>query len=174
MDTTHLLSVSVTPVVLVSACGLVTLALYSRFGVILARIRAFHQQKIELLENLHQHEVNEQQMLLNMLNSQIVGVTIKARAIQKGLYCMLAAIAAFLLCSLFAGATVLHEWIGMVALAMGILGISLFLVGLGWAIRELTLSLTPLEEEADYLKILTAHHLAKSQGEKKLKVAESA
>ena len=165
---------SVTPAVLISACGLVTLALYSRLGVILARIRAFHQQKIELLEDLHEHEVIEQQMLLDMLNSQIVGVTVKARAIQKGLYCLLAAIAAFLFCSLFSAATVLHEWLGMVALGMGILGLSLFLVGLAWAMRELTLSLTPMEEETAYLEVLTAHHLAKSQGGKKLKVAESA
>jgi len=150
------------------------LALYNRLGAILARIRAFHQQKIELLNNLHEHEIGEQQMLLNMLDSQIVGVTVKARVIQKSLYCLLAAIAAFLLCSLFAGATVLHEWVGMVALGMGVLGLSLFLVGLGWAMRELTLSLTPLEEESSYLQVLTAHHLAKLQSGKRLKVAESA
>ena len=110
-----MLSVSVTPVVLISACGLVTLALYNRLGTILARIRAFHQQKIVLLKNLHEHEVVEQQMLLDMLDSQIVGITVKARVIQKGLYCLLAAIAAFLLCSLFAGATELHEWVGLVS-----------------------------------------------------------
>ena len=119
-------------------------------------------------------EAIEQQMLLGMLDSQIVGITVKARAIQKGLLCLLAAIAAFLLCSLFAGATVLHEWVGMVALGMGFLGLSLFLVGLGWAMRELTLSLSPLEEETAYLNVLTSHHLAKSQGGKRLKVAESA
>jgi hypothetical protein len=126
------------------------------------------------LENLHEQEVVEQQLLLTMLDSQIVGVTVKARAIQKGLSCLLAAIAAFLLCSLFSGATVLHEWVGMVALGMGFLGLSLFLVGLGWAMGELTLSLTPLEEETAYLEVLTAHRLAKSQGGKRLKVAERA
>lgn len=169
-----MLSVSVTPVVLVSACALVTLALYNRLGAILARIRAFHQQKIELLENLHEHEVDEQQMLLGMLDLQIVEVTVKARVIQKSLFCLLAAIAAFLLCCLCAGATVLHESVGMVALGMGCLGLSLFLVGLGWAMRELTLSLTPLEEESAYLQVLTAHHLAKLPCGKRLKVAESA
>jgi len=166
--------VSVTPVVFISACGLVTLALYNARGAILAQIRAFHQQKIELLKNLHKHAVVEQEPLLDMLDSQIVEVTVKARMIQKGLYCLLAAIAAFLLCSLFAGATVLHEWVGMVALGMGFLGLSLFLIGLGWAMRELTLSLIPLEEESAYLEVLTAHHLAKSQDGKMLKVAKSA
>jgi hypothetical protein len=174
MDTSHLLSVSIAPVMLISACGLVTLALYNRLGTILARIRAFHQQKIELLKNLHEHEVVEQQMLLDILDSQIVGITVKARVIQKGLYCLLAAIAAFLLCSLFAGATELHEWVGLIAVAMFFLGLSLFLVGLGWAMWELKLSLTPLDEESTYLKTLAALYRAKSQGGNRLKVAESA
>ena len=174
MEISHLFSVSVTPVMLISACGLVTLALYNRLGTILARIRAFHQQKIELLKALHEYEVVEQQMLLDMLDSQIMGITVKARVIQKGLYCLLAAIAAFLLCSLFAGVTELHEWVGLVALAMFFLGLSLFLVGLGWAMWELKLSLSPLEEESTYLKTLAALYRAKSHGGNRLKVAESA
>ena len=174
MDTSHLLSASVTLVVLISACGLVTLALYSRLAAILARIRAFHQQKIELLKNLHEHEVVEQQMLMDLLDSQIVGVTVKARMTQKSLYFLLAAIAAFLRCSLFAGITELHEWVGMISLGMGFLGLSLFLIGLGWAMWELKLSLSPLEEESTYLKTLAALYRAKSHGGNRLKVAESA
>jgi len=175
MDASHLLSASITPVVLISACGLVTLALYNRLGAILARIRAFHQQKIELLKNFHEHEAVEQQMLLDMLDSQIVGVTGKARVIQKGLYCLLAAMATFLFCSLFAGATELHPWVGLVALVLFFVGVSLFLVGLGCAMWELKVSLSPLEEESSYLKTLAALHLAKAHGGgNRLKVAESA
>ena len=46
----------------------------------------------------------------------------------------------------------LHEWVGKVALGMGFLGLSLFFVGLGWAMWELSLSLTPVEEEGKYYK----------------------
>jgi hypothetical protein len=174
LDASHLLSVSVNPVVLISACGLVTLALYNRLGSILARIRAFHQQKLDLLNNLHKHESVEQVMLLDMLDSQIECVTEKASMIQKGLYCLLMSITAFLICSLLVGAIVLHEWIGIAALGMGFLGESLFLVGVGWAMREMRLSLTPLEEENVFLKAYTAHQLTKSQGRKRLEIAESA
>jgi len=63
-----------------------------------------------------------------------------------------------------------------VALAMHFLGLSLFLAGIGWAIRELTLSTTPLDEENAYLQTITADHLAKLlvTKEKKYKIAESA
>jgi hypothetical protein len=174
MDTTHLLSASVTPVVLISACGLVTLALYNRLAAFLARIRAFHQQKIGLLDDLQERDLDEQQMLLDMLDLQIKAVIVKAKVIQKSLFCMLAAISAFLLCSVFAGATVLNVWFGIGVLGTGLLGITLFLSGVGLAMRELSLSLVPLEEENSYLEVVKSHRLAKSKSGTNLKIAKSA
>lgn len=170
MDISQLLTASVTPVVLISACGLITLALYNRLGAILARLRAFHQQKLELLRQL---ESDESRTLLSMVDSQIEKVTLKARVVQKGLYCLLSAVMAFLLCSLFAAVAVLYKQFSMIALGMHFIGLSLFLSGIGWAIRELTLSITPLDEENAYLESVTANHMARLHG-KKLKIAESA
>lgn len=173
MINSHVLSSSFTPVVLISACGLITPSLYNRLGEILNRIRLVHHQKIELLKNLHEHELEEQQMLLDMLDLQIDQITDKAKMVRKGLVCLLAAIAAFLFCSVLAGAAEIHPWLSMAGFGMGLIGVSLFLIGLAWAMRELSLSLTPLEQESDHLRIVTAHYLAKSRG-RKLKVAESA
>ena len=170
MDISQLLTASVTPVVLISACGLITLALYNRLGAILARLRAFHQQKRELLKEL---ESDESRTLLSMVDSQIEKVTLKARVVQKGLYCLLSAVVAFLLCSLLAAVAVQYKQISMIALGMHFIGLLLFLSGIGWAIRELTLSLTPLDEENAYLESVTANHMAKLNV-KKLKLAESA
>lgn len=175
MDTTHSLSASVAPVVLISACGLVTLALYSRLSAILARIRAFQQQKLGLLDNLQERGFDEQLLLLDMLDSQISEVTVKARLIQKALFCMLAAISAVLCCSLFAGATVLlNAWFGIASLGACVLGIFFFLFGTGLAMRELSLSLTPLEEENAYLEVVKVHRLRKLNSDRSLKIAESA
>lgn len=174
MDAHHSLSASVTPVVLISACGLVTLALYNRLNAVVARIRSFHQQKIELLENLHTHEPSDSQLLLELIDSQIGKVTVKAKAIQKGLYCLLAAVLAFLLCSLFEAASVWHESLGVVALGIHVLGLCLFFVGVGWAMRELTLSLTPLEEESAYLETLTNRRLAKTLNVQEITTAKAA
>lgn len=168
LDTSHLLVVAATPVVLISACGLVTLALYNRLGAILARLRAIHQQKIGLLDD----PPSDQAILLDMLDSQIVAVTRKGRLIQNGLCCLLAAIAALLLCSVFAGASVVYEGVGIIALGTGVLGVFLFLAGLGWAMKELTLSLTPLEEETAYLDALATHRSAQARGGRQLKIAE--
>lgn len=113
-------------------------------------------------------------MLLEMLDTQIDVVTVKARMIQKGLMCLLAAIAAFLVCSLFAGAAALHEGIGLASIVMGAFGNILFLAGLGWAMRELMRSLSPLEEESNYLKVVSDHFSKTPPVEKRLTIAESA
>lgn len=168
MDTSHLLTVAVTPVVLISACGLVTLALYNRLGAILSHLRAFHQQKLGLLEDPHPDQTG----LLDMLDAQIVAVTRKGRLVQSGLRCLLAAVAALLVCSLLAGASVVWPGVGVVALGTGVLGVGLFLAGLGWAMRELTLSLSPLEEETAYLDALAAYRSTNARGGRRLKIAE--
>lgn len=92
--------------------------------------------------------------------------------IRNGLYCLLTAIIAFLLCSVFAGIAMLYEWVGLVALASGLVAVSLFITGLGWALREVTCSITPLEEETAYLQVLSSQYSAKLQERTKLKIAE--
>jgi hypothetical protein len=101
-------------------------------------------------------------------------VTVKAKAIQKGLYCLLSAVLAFLLCSLFAAGAAIHERVGILAIVMHVLGLSLFVVGIVWALGELTHSLTPLQEESGYLETLTTQRLANSQSRTKLRIARSA
>lgn len=172
MDVSRLLAASVSPVVLISACGLITLALYNRLGAILARLRTFHRQKMELLAAFDRCETDEAPALLDELDSQIVQVTAKARAVRRSLYCLLSAVTAFLLCSIFAAAAVVYDPFAAPALATYFVGLLLFLAGIGWAIRELSLSITPINEESVYLETLVAAHLAKpADGRRKKSVS---
>lgn len=161
MEASRLLAASVAPVVLISACGLITLALYNRLGSIHARLRTFHRQKIELLTACERREQDESYALLAELDSQIAQVTEKARAIRRGLYCLLSAVVAFLSCSVFAAAAVVYEPFNAPALAAYFVGLVLFIAGIGWAMRELKLSIAPLNEESIYLETLAADHLSK-------------
>jgi hypothetical protein len=174
MDASYadMLGLSVTPGILISACGVVSSALYNRLGVILARIRSYHQRKIELLVGPPRHDAVDPHALLGLLDAQVAAVTAKARMVQKGLYCLLAAIVAFLLCAVCAGVATVCDWVGPVALASGLVGVCLFVAGLGWAVREVTCALSPLEEETAYLQALTSQQSVKSQERTKLKIAE--
>lgn len=174
MNATHMLSSAVTPIALISACGLIILALYNRLSAIHARIRAFHQQKIELLTCPVRDDGESFQTLLDMIDSQIAKVTVKARAVQKGLFCQLGAVLAFLLCSSVVTVSTIFEQMAFVAMGLQAVGLSLFAVGIGWAIRELSLSLIPLEEESAYLKTLTLHHQDRKRSEHKIRGAKAA
>jgi hypothetical protein len=174
MNTFHadMLALSVTPGILVSACGVISTALYNRMGVILARIRSYHQKKIEILSSHDPHRVVYPESLLNMIDAQIVAVTAKAKMIQKGLYSLLSAIIAFLLCSIFAGIAIVYEWFGIVAIASGLVAVCLFIRGLRWAVREVTCAISPLEEEATYLQSLRSQYSSKPEEKIKLRIAE--
>ena len=176
MSTFHvdMLALAVTPGILISACGVVTTALYNRLGVILARIRGYHQRKIEVLVGHPQLDMLDLQSLLDMLDAQIAAVTAKAKMIQNGLCCLLGAIVALLLCTVFAGFAVVFEWFGPVALATGFLAVCLFIVGLGWGLREVLWAMSPLEEETAYLEVLRSQHVAKSQERAKPEILKRA
>ncbi len=174
MNSQHLLSASVAPVVLISACGLITLALYNRLGAILARIRAFHQQKIEVLEGRSPRNSKDQKLRLEMMDTQISKVTAKAKMIQKGLFCLLGSCLAFLLCSFFSGMSVLVQSFGIAALSSYVVGLTCFGSGLCWAVYELMHSLSPLEEESAYLETLTRQHELASLCDDELKFTNAA
>lgn len=151
MNAQQILSVSVTPVVLISACGLITLALYNRLGVILARIRALHQQKIDLLKSRQLLSGIDQRQLLELIDSQSAKVTDNAAMIQRGLACLLGACLAFLVCSCLTAASAVIQSLGFVALIAHFVGLTLFACGLGWALKEIRRSLTPLQDERNCL-----------------------
>ncbi len=169
----HLLA-SISPVALISACGLIMLALYNRLSAIHIRIRTFHQQKLELIGRSERDQSSESaQTLLNLIDSQIAKVTVKAKAVQQGLYYLLATVLAFLVCSILVTASAIIPSLMFTAIGMQILGLILFAAGIGWAIQELTLSLTPLEEESAYLEILTMHHQSRTGGSSEIRVAKA-
>jgi hypothetical protein len=109
-----------------------------------------------------------------MLDSQIAKVTRKAKTIQHGLYCLLSAALAFLACALFEATRGLHDSFVTAAVILHVLGLALFMAGILWAMRELTLSLSPLAEEDAYLETITTNRLAQLPGGRNLRIARSA
>ena len=68
------------------------------------------------------------------------------------------------------------EWFAVLALGMHVIGVLLFMGGIAWAVRELAVSLVPLESENAYLNFVSDRRRATSPTNErdKLRVAESA
>lgn len=159
MNVAQVVSASVMPVVLISACGLITLALYNRLATILARLRTCHQQQIDLLKQFDREASDGIKSQIELVNAQSAKVTKKAKFIQKGLFCLLLSIVSFLGCSILSAASVLNEHFVVAAVIAHVGGLVLFIVGIGWAIRELSMSISPLDEVSSYLDAEVSSHL---------------
>jgi hypothetical protein len=66
----------------------------------------------------------------------------------------------------------LRESFGTLAVVVHVLGLILFMAGILWEMRVLTLSLTPLEEEDAYLQTIAANRLARSSS-KSLRITKA-
>jgi hypothetical protein len=97
------ISVSVVPVVIISACGLLSLAFYGRLGAVVSRLRGFQREmltKQEKMQGAAHAEQVEEQRLMEMLRTQTQQVAKRARLIRTALLFFLVAVAMLIVCSL--------------------------------------------------------------------------
>lgn len=73
-----LLSVSVVPVVIISACGLLSLAFYGRLAALVARLRVFQRAMLREQENRASQGLQDQKQFLEVLRTQTLRVTERA------------------------------------------------------------------------------------------------
>jgi hypothetical protein len=146
-----MISASVVPVVIISACGLLALAFYGRLAAVVARLRGFQREMLEQQEKTRQGGMLEQRQLLEMLRTQTSGVTHRARLIRTALLFLLAAIVLLILCSLALGFSLFARIAGICAVVFFVLGLLSMLVAAITAMIELRGALHPVESEAQFV-----------------------
>jgi len=97
---TSIISVSVVPVVIISACGLLSLAFYGRLAALVARLRTFQREMLREQEKWAREGLAEQQLLIEVLRTQILRVTERARLIRLALLFFLSTVGLLIICSL--------------------------------------------------------------------------
>lgn len=165
-DWPRVLSASVVPVVIISACGLLCLAFYNRLASVVSRLRGFQRERLAEQERLSQprrvgeHEpewVRRRELVLDMLEEQTRRVARRARLIRLTLLCLLATIGCLTLCSLVTGISVLWPPAIYAAVGLFIVGLLLLLSGVVLAMLELKGALDPVELESEFVARLTEH-----------------
>ena len=145
------------PVVLISANGLICLALYNRLAAITARLRSFCREQFEMRMKLTEletcsHPPSQKVMShlverLKVLEEQRSAIFRRALQLRNGLILLLASIVGMLLSSLLLGIALefsLHPAIPLTAFVLGTLAM---ISGIGFAIRELIAALDPVSAE---------------------------
>ena len=150
----------VAPVVLISANGLICLALYNRLSNITSRARAFHKEWFDLFTELSGrdpqdqmvgdgHHMAERIKILDALGHRSI---MRAQLVRNSLYCLLASVFCLLGCSMGLGLALLISVAYWLALAAFYLGVVVMMAGIVFAAMELRASLDPLMWEHEMIE----------------------
>ncbi len=158
----NIIGLLISPVLMISACGLLCLTYYNRMAVMVARIRAFNSERLNLLEKRIAHQASRtpadhdnlaasQLARSGAVEYQVEALLFRARLIRRTLVCLVGCIICMLTSSLSLGMSLIFGWFAAAALSVFVGGIGFLLVGMFMALRELRLSLTPVALEQDFL-----------------------
>ena len=153
----QVLSSAVVPVIVISACGLLSLAFYNRLAAVVARLRALHRERLHEQDFLDGPTVRAETIrarhaqVLRMLEVQTTRVVGRARLLRATLLCLLSTIACLTACSLAAGLSVMLPRAVYAATALFITGMLLLLVAVSFAMREMMSALDPIEMESHFV-----------------------
>lgn len=164
---TDIITSSVVPIVIISACGLLCLAFYNRLGVVVTRLRSLQRERLSEYKELFHLEESEKasfirqeaEQFLHFLEGQTADVMKRARYLRNCLTCLISAIFSFVITSLFIGLSVLYPVFDFVVLVFFIMGLLLVLYGLLFALIELKLALNPIKTESEFVQRLLKSQL---------------
>lgn len=144
------------PVVMISAGGLLCLALYNRLAMIVTRARLFHKEAFDArtrLESLSAQAVEAQRLRerLAVLDGQVQRILWRARKVRDALLALLTMVLCMLACSLALGATMLDPRATYVAFGGFALGVLAMGVAMVLAMVELVHALDPVHAERETL-----------------------
>jgi hypothetical protein len=158
--TVEIIHTLVAPVVMISAQGLICLALYNRLAAVVGRLRVFSRENFNTQTRLDGLSPEQQEGALSRrlrarlatLNGQYSGVLRRARLLRKALILLQTAVLAMLICTMLLGLSLalpgVEGW-SLVPFFVGVLATSGAIV---LSIRELAVALDPVRAERAALR----------------------
>jgi hypothetical protein len=159
-DLSKIISAGTGPIIVISACGLLCLVFYNRLSGLVSRLRLFHRERLKEQEELGRERAGPQRdpaavtlhhEMLEALERQTTHLMHRAHLIRRSLSCLLLTIACLSICSLVLGLSVLWARLVVVAVVFFIVGMTLLVIGVIFAMRELRRALQPVELESRFV-----------------------
>lgn len=160
----RIVTACVAPVVVISACALMTLAFYNRLASIVSRLRGFQRERLNEQEQLHRIEgaeprdeyaLRRRRRVLQNLADQTRRTLRRAKLIRLTLLCLLGTIGLLIISSIFNGLSIVWPEADVGAAILFLCGLALLLFGIICAIAELLSVLEVVESEARVVTELT-------------------
>ncbi|SRR5581483_9088473 len=160
IEWTKVISAAMLPVVLISACSLMSLAFYNRLAAIVARLRAFQRECLNEIDALKKnpddpHIASRARALIKMQTAQTDGVLRRARLLRSTLICLLTGIALLVLSSIGLGISTATNTLVAPATFLFFCGAFFVLAAVAFALAEISSALGPIEMESDFVREMT-------------------
>jgi hypothetical protein len=159
-DLSKIISAGTGPIIVISACGLLCLAFYNRLSGLVSRLRIFHRERMKEQQEFGRQRAGTQpdpvkarmhHEMLETLQVQSAHVISRAHLIRRALSCLLLTIACLSICSLVLGLSVLWPQLIIAAVILFITGMTLLVIGVIFAMKELYRALQPVELESRFV-----------------------
>jgi Protein of unknown function (DUF2721) len=151
-----ILSVMITPALLISACGSLIIATSNRLGRVIDRTRQASDRFAELARDQERTMLGEERQLLF---DQLSGLTRRARMLQRAMARLYLAVSAFVGTSVSLGLVavtdVAYAW---APIGLGLLGVGLLFAASLSLIAESRIGLQSVEDEMDFVWRLGQHN----------------
>ncbi|MDX1963268.1 MAG: DUF2721 domain-containing protein [Pirellulales bacterium] len=168
------------PVVMISANGLICLALYNRLAAITTRLRLFFRERFDLDVRLvtvqstsdpqHPELAIRLRQRLDTVDQQCQLVLRRAKLVRNSLIMLLLSVVGMLVITLLLGLSHELPWVTSLILSTFVVSVILMIVGVTLAICELTISIEPVEAESLTIKpassVPSGSHLRRYGGSK--------
>ena len=154
-DLNKVVTAGVGPIIVISACGLLCSTFYNRITNVIVRLRAIQRERLAEEANL-QRETEpaaraKRNELLGVLGTQTESLVRRIRVIRSILFCLLCTITSMVLCSLLLGLSMINPSLLGASVAFFILGLSLLILAMGFAMIDLLIAIQPVVMESEYV-----------------------
>lgn len=149
MTGAQLVAALLSPVIFISAAGLLVLSINTRMMGIITRLRSFHWER-------HQKERLGEHAEAQALDRQIEAVTRHVIVVRNAFLWVLASILLALVTCLLLGLAVLWPAANGAAIAFFVLGFAAMLAGLGYYVRDVAMALDAARDEERVLAQIRA------------------
>lgn len=173
----QVVSAAVVPVVMISACGLLTSSFYNRLTAILTRLRFLAREALDDLDHLasrkttgetqrHERRSRARRTVAHR-REQADQLLQRAGLMRRAIFCMLSAVFSLVLCSLSIGAGVFARPSLYFAAAFFVLGMASIVSAVLYAMSELRVSLAAIRQEHDLIDELAEELEGAGEGKEK-------
>lgn len=159
-STLQIVQAFVIPIVVISANGLLCLALYNRLAAVISRARMINKERFDLAhhlaampetqrESLEAQHLRDRDDVLHELGHQLYD---RSLLLRDSLICLLVTVLAMIGCSLSLGMTAVWTPFEWLALVLFVVGMMVMILGIVRAIQELVGALSPLAFEHEMME----------------------